>query len=190
MNAMILFLVITVLAFGEPHDTQQDIKRGANFKRASARVDDVGENLARLIRQATMTKFSFQIGQYAVLLSTPDRTTKRRACLPKPQCRCIHEEPSFEIYPRSSGNNSRPPVPRVKLSNQLCRGWKEPRLGIKRIFSFRTVIAQTSGRYVGFYHGKYRQSMSISHCYLHFKCPLLPARSRSDGMHRANFPCI
>ena len=63
--------MITFLAFGEPHVTQQDTKSGGNFKRAVGGRGVVGENLARLIRQATMTKFSFQIGQYAVLYLHP-----------------------------------------------------------------------------------------------------------------------
>ena len=63
--------MITFLAFGEPHVTQQDTKNGGNFKRTVGGRGVVGENLARLIRQATMTKFSFQIGQYAVLYLHP-----------------------------------------------------------------------------------------------------------------------
>lgn len=71
MNAMILFFLISLFAFGEPRDNQHDIKRDGNFKRATGGRDVVGEELARLVRQATANKFSFRIGQYGVLYLHP-----------------------------------------------------------------------------------------------------------------------
>ena len=72
MNATIFFLVICLLAFGEPRIAQRDIKRDAiKLKRAVGGEDVIGKGLARLIREATMNKFSFRIGQYGVLYLHP-----------------------------------------------------------------------------------------------------------------------